>query len=254
MKIDIRPIQQCTTRQIALQWDIVAKSRDDQIRSGLDISYDQVLSPVILQLAQAKSSQRVLDVGCGSGVLSERIARHAHTVVGVDPSQQSIALAKASNLRLTNTEYISESIENFSIRYQGELFDIAIANMVLQDASDLAAVLGSVGEGLRRGKSFVCTITHPCFWPLYWGYSQCEWFEYSKEIAIDAPFRISSVEDPVGRTTHYHRPLSQYMSTFHDTGFRIESLVEPFPSPAIQCLYPEPWTFPRFLALRAYRQ
>jgi 2-polyprenyl-3-methyl-5-hydroxy-6-metoxy-1,4-benzoquinol methylase len=254
MKIDIRPVQQCTIKQIARQWDIVAKSRDDQIRSGLDISYDQVLSPVILQLAQVESSQRVLDVGCGSGVLSERIANHTQTVVGVDPSQQSIALAKASNLRPINTEYVSESIEDFSKRYQEELFDIAIANMVLQDASDLAAVLNSVGEVLQRGGTFVCTITHPCFWPTYWGYGECEWFEYNKEIAIDAPFRISSVEEPVGRTTHFHRPLSQYISTLRDTGFQIDSLVEPFPSQAIQCLYPEPWSIPRFLALLGYQK
>jgi 2-polyprenyl-3-methyl-5-hydroxy-6-metoxy-1,4-benzoquinol methylase len=163
MKIDIRSVQQCTTKQIARQWDIVAKSRDDQIRSGLDISYDQVLSPVILQLAQGKSSQRVLDVGCGSGVLSEGIVNHTQAVVGVDPSQQSIVLVKASNLRPINTEYVSESIEDFSKRYQEELFDIAIANMVLQDASDLAAVLNSVGGVLQRGGIFVCTITHPCF-------------------------------------------------------------------------------------------
>ena len=254
MKIDIKPIQQCTTKQIAKQWDIVAKSRDNQIRSGQDISYDKVLTPIILQLAQGKSFQRVLDVGCGSGVLSERIACHTQTVVGVDPSQESIALAKASNLRPINTEYASESIENFSKRYEEELFDIAIANMVLQDASDLTAVLNSVGEVLRRGGALVCTITHPCFWPTYWGYGRYEWFEYGKEIAIDAPFRISSVAEPVGRTTHFHRPLSQYMSTLRDTGFQLDSLVEPIPSRAIQCLYPEPWTMPRFLALRAYRK
>ncbi len=88
---------------------------------------------------------------------------HTQAVVGVDPSQQSIVLVKASNLRPINTEYVSESIEDFSKRYQEELFDIAIANMVLQDASDLAAVLNSVGGVLQRGGIFVCTITHPCF-------------------------------------------------------------------------------------------
>ena len=58
----------------------------------------------------------------------------------------------------------------------------------------------------------------------------------------------------VGRTTHFHRPLSQYISTLRDTGFQIDSLVEPFPSQAIQCLYPEPWSIPRFLALLGYQK
>lgn len=254
MKVDAKPVTQCTTKQIALQWDMVAKSRDDQIRSGLDVSYGHVLSPAILQLIQAKSSDRVIDVGCGSGVLAERIARLAQSVVGVDPSKQSIALAKASALRLANTEYISESIESFSKKYQGECFDIAIANMVLQDAADLEGVLNSVAGVLRCDGTFVCTITHPCFWPAYWGYDRCEWFEYGKEIAIDAPFRISSVEEPVGRTTHFHRPLGQYVSTFHDANFQVDRLVEPVPSRAIQRLYPQPWSFPRFLAVRARRR
>ncbi|MEI6830742.1 MAG: class I SAM-dependent methyltransferase [Synechococcaceae cyanobacterium ELA445] len=254
MKVDAKPVKQCTTKQIAWQWDMVAKSRDDQLRSGLDVSYDQVLSPAILQLIQAKSSHRVLDVGCGSGVLAERIAYLAQSVVGVDPSQKSIALARASTLRPANTEYISESIEAYSDNYQGEFFDIAIANMVLQDAADLTAVLDSVARVLRCDGTFVCTITHPCFWPAYWGYDRCEWFDYGKEIAIDAPFRISSVEEPVGRTTHFHRPLGQYVTAFHDTNFQVDSLVEPFPSRAIQRLYPQPWSFPRFMAVRACRR
>ena len=249
--IDARPVEQCTTKQIACQWDKVAKARDDQIRSGLDVSYDQVLSPIIHGLMEAKASHRVLDVGCGSGVLSERIANLTQIVVGVDPSRQSIALANASNLRPANTEYISESIENFVNTYQGDLFDTIIANMVLQDAADLAAFLYSVSKLLRRDGTFISTITHPCFWPAYWGYDRCEWFHYGQEIAIDAPFRISSVNEPVGRTTHFHRPLSQYIATFHDTNLQVDSIVEPFPAKEIQALYPQPWSFPRFLAVRA---
>lgn len=254
MKVDAKPVQQCSTKQIACQWDKIVQSRDGQIRSGLDVSYDQVLTPTILQLIQHENIHRVLDVGCGSGVLAERIAHHAGSVVGVDPSHKSIALAENSVCRPENIHYVSESIEAFGRDYQGDAFTIAIANMVLQDAPDLAAVLNAVASLLRCDGVLVCTITHPCFWPSYWGYDKCEWYNYGEEIAIEAPFRISSVAQPVGQTTHFHRPLSQYLSTLYDACFQLDSLIEPFPEKAIQRLYPQPWSFPRFLAIRAHRR
>ena len=50
-------------------------------------------------------------------------------------------------------------------------------------------------------------ITHPFFWPKYWGYESEEWYKYNEEIFIENEFSIS-FEKEMGKTTYIHRPLS----------------------------------------------
>src|SRR2546428_4852752 len=41
------------------------------------------------------AGKRVLDVGCGGGILAEALAREGARVTGVDPSEKSLAVARA---------------------------------------------------------------------------------------------------------------------------------------------------------------
>jgi len=80
------------------------------------------------------------------------------------------------------------------------------------------------------------------------------WFKYSKDTAIEAPFRISSSEEIGPITTHVHRSLERYVNSLIDVGFEIERMIEPHPSPEIEELYPNKWKYPRFLAFRCIKK
>lgn len=245
-RVRLRP----TPRSIAGQWDKVADLRDRQIRSGQDISYTRVLIPAVKRLTKFCRWESVLDVGCGTGALTERLASHARSVVGVDSSLQSIALAERSKTRPSNVHYVCDSVEHFAKTHEIGTFTLAVANMMLQDAPNLAGVLNAISKVLKLHGCLVITITHPLFWPEYWNYASAPWFRYDREVAIEAPFTISLEEHPVGWTTHFHRPLQQYFTSLKRSGFRIEQLLEPMPSASVAKLYPAPWRYPRFLALR----
>ena len=88
---------------------------------------------------------------------------------------------------------------------------------------------------------------------MYWGYSNADWFDYGKETLIEAPFEISNERTKVW-TSHIHRPLSQYLTTFSEHGFRLDAVLEPMPSKTIQAMYPRPWEFPRFAAFRWFAE
>ncbi|MCK4368331.1 MAG: class I SAM-dependent methyltransferase [Dehalococcoidales bacterium] len=250
----MKPVIGITQREITKQWDRVAKLRAEQIRRGKDLSFNFVLVPTILQLSTSSDFTSVIDIGCGPGFLTEQLALKAQHIIGIDMSEEMIKLAKGQCASVMNVEFINSTIENFARNIKPPPFTLAISNMSLMTALHLDGVLQSVACVLRPKGHFVFTITHPCFWPFYWGYASKEWFDYKKEVLIEDVFRISleSPKDGV-KTTHAHRPLEQYIVSLCKAGFAIDEICEPMPAKDIEVKYPEPWRYPRFLGMRCIK-
>lgn len=249
----IKKVDQYSIDAIRAQWDRIAVDRNAQLRSGRDLSFEFVLKPTILELLEGMDCDSILDAGCGSGVLTEILAERARAVVGVDMSHVNIELAEGSSSRPENVEYCCDELESFSTK-SNERFSLIVANMVLQDSANLDQCLDALASQSFPNTALIATITHPWFWPTYWGYDREPWFKYSEEQAIEAPFRISTEVSPIGITTHFHRPLSVYVARLETAGFVLETIREPLPSIEIQQQYPATWQYPRFLALRCRRR
>ena len=235
--------------QIGEEWDRAADRRHEQIESRRDLSFWNILAPTTLELLSSCNTTRVLDVGCGTGELTEQIAKIAAAVVGVDVSRHSIELAQGHGTATANVRFVAGDLEGIRADVGPEPFTAVVAAMTLMTVPDLSAGFRAISEALVPGGHLVSTITHPCFWPRYWGYDAAKWFYYDQEIFIEAPFRISlDFTDEV--TTHIHRPLAFYLNEAARWDLVLEVFREPVPSPAIAALYPAPWTTPRFAAFR----
>jgi SAM-dependent methyltransferase len=246
---EINPCPTKTDTDLALEWDRLAAERHRQIVSGEDLSFEYVLVPATFRLLEGLDTRLVLDVGSGTGDLTARLARVATSVVGIEPSRASVAIARKSCADLRNVRFVEARLEEVSAMLHGESATGAVASMTLMTTLNLGGFATALAALLRAGSRFVATLTHPCFWPRYWGYETEAWFNYEKETVIEAPFVISKFRTEI-RTTHVHRPLEQYVTTFAKAGFMLETLAEPMPSAEVQALYPRPWQFPRFIALR----
>lgn len=78
---------------------------------------------------------RVLDVGCGGGILCEPLARLGATVVGIDACKASIdcAIHHAKSMGLDHIHYETTSIDEFQSRLTPETsFDLVIASEVIE--------------------------------------------------------------------------------------------------------------------------
>jgi SAM-dependent methyltransferase len=235
------------TERVAREWDAIAAIRHEQISSHVDASYWHVLLPCLKKLLQDADQDSLIDVGCGLGFVTSEFSPHFEHVMGVDVSSACIKLAQRGFPHLENVFFANCEIENLIPQYS-ETFGAAVANMTLMTAPKLDSLVSSVRRLLRKGALFGFTITHPCFWPRYWGYDKAPWFNYAEEIAIEAIFRISLDGNCRLMTTHIHRPLSNYLDCFLRNGFGVEAIIEPTPDSEVDKVYLSNWHFPRFLA------
>ena len=99
---------------------------------------------------------RILDIGCGGGLLSEPVARLGATVVGADAAERNIPVArvhaKQQGLTIDYRHTTAEALAD-----AGEVFD-AILNMeVVEHVSDPQAYLTACHDLLRPGGLMVCS-------------------------------------------------------------------------------------------------
>jgi len=93
---------------------------------------------------------RILDIGCGAGILSEPLARLGASVVGADPAEENIEAAKthaeatgvAVDYRATTAEALAEA---------GEKFDIVLAMEVVEHVVDVPAFVESCASMVKPG-------------------------------------------------------------------------------------------------------
>jgi 2-polyprenyl-6-hydroxyphenyl methylase/3-demethylubiquinone-9 3-methyltransferase len=95
------------------------------------------------------SGLRILDIGCGAGLLCEPLTRLGAQVIGVDPSESNIAAARLHADRgHLSIDYRCTTIEQIDHR---ERFDIVLAMEVVEHVADVGAFLARCAAMLKPG-------------------------------------------------------------------------------------------------------
>lgn len=101
---------------------------------------------------------RILDVGCGGGLLSEPLARRGGMVVGVDASEGNIAAARL-HAAAHGVQVDYRLGEPDQVLASHERFDVVLALEVVEHVGDVAGFIGSAARSLAPGGLlFISTI------------------------------------------------------------------------------------------------
>ncbi|WP_310621803.1 bifunctional 2-polyprenyl-6-hydroxyphenol methylase/3-demethylubiquinol 3-O-methyltransferase UbiG [Flexibacterium corallicola] len=108
--------------------------------------------------AHALKGLRILDIGCGGGLLSEPIAKMGADVIGADPSTTNINVAKIhAEQSGLNIDYRCETAEELAAN--GEKFDIVLNMEVVEHVADVPLFLETTASMVKPGGlMFVATI------------------------------------------------------------------------------------------------
>ena len=93
---------------------------------------------------------RMLDIGCGAGILSEPLALLGANMVGVDPASENIEIARAHAAESDVTvDYRAGTAE--ALAEAGERFDVVLAMEVVEHVTDVPGFVATCASMVRPG-------------------------------------------------------------------------------------------------------
>jgi 2-polyprenyl-6-hydroxyphenyl methylase/3-demethylubiquinone-9 3-methyltransferase len=93
---------------------------------------------------------RILDIGCGAGILSEPLARLGASMVGADPAEENIEAAKA-HAEATGVEVDYRATTAEALADAGEKFDIVLAMEVVEHVVDVKGFVATCASMVKPG-------------------------------------------------------------------------------------------------------
>ncbi len=112
------------------------------------------------------AGKKVLDVGCGGGLLSEAMAQRGATVSGIDMGEGPLAVARIHLLESgLDIDYQHSTAEQFALQHPGE-FDVVTCLEMLEHVPDPSSVITALAKLVKPGGHvFLSTISrNPKAW------------------------------------------------------------------------------------------
>lgn len=128
-------------------WDKMANYYD-RIEKKDELTYIKIIEETKKYL---KTSDVVLDYGCGTGLMSNEIAGNVKVIRAIDISSKMIEIAKikACQRKIENIDYTHSTI--FDERYKRGSFDVILCFYILHLLDDSPKVMKRINELLKPG-------------------------------------------------------------------------------------------------------
>lgn len=217
-------------------WDALADNYDRCHGDEGNDWHRLLVEPAALALLGDVRGRRILDLGCGTGVLARRLWRAGARVMGVDGSE---AFLERARRRVGGDEIpwaVVDALDEHAVQSLGS-FDAVVCTMVLMDLPDIAPLFRGARRLLAGGPLVVVT-AHPSF-----NHPQVTiWSEAGEDESgqawtrrgVRASAYASSYRQPVfgvpGQEApqwYFHRPLHELLSPAFAAGFVMDALHEP---------------------------
>ena len=157
------------------------------------------------------SGQHVLDIACGNGLTSRRLAALGAQVTAFDFSANLIEKAKTrENPNSLITYHVIDATDEQQLLSLGAAaFDSALSNMALFDMADIETLFRTLPKLLKPGGTFVFSLTHPAF-------NNASSMHVAEEMDLEGEIK-----------TVYAVKISRYMTPYHAKGLALRGQPKP---------------------------
>jgi 2-polyprenyl-3-methyl-5-hydroxy-6-metoxy-1,4-benzoquinol methylase len=192
-------------------WNTNAEFWDRRMDEGNDF-FNILVWPAVEKLLLPAAGERFLDVACGNGLTSRRLAHARARVTAFDFSEPMINFAKKRG-GLPDIDYriIDATNREALLDLGAGTFDGALCNMAIMDMADIDPLMNALALLLRPGGRFVFSVLHPCF-------------------NNPGTIQMGELEDRAGNfVTTYSVKVSRYLTPFTQVGLAMHE--QPVPHP-----------------------
>lgn len=199
-----------------------------------------LVEPSVLQLLDLRPGEAVLDIGCGNGALTRRLAELGGSITAIDYSDGMLDTARAWGTGpADNIDYRLVDATDVDALLQLGLarFDAIVCSMALMDIPIVEPIFRASSQLLRSDGRFVFATMHPAF------NSNNPVFFHEKEDRDGTVFDLYGIKireyldvppvkgsgapaEPVPHY-YYHRTLSELLGEAFAAGFVLDALLEP---------------------------
>ncbi len=227
-----------TNKQAREAWNRNAALWDERMGEGND--WVEYLSwPATERLLELQPREQILDIACGNGLTSRRLAALGATVVAFDFSEKMIQFARKRTIENTDRikYYVLDATDEKALLTLGEnKFDAANCSMALFDIADIKTLFRSLSKLLKPNGRFVFSVAHPCFntsekahlaeqeerdGKIYTVYSMKVYNYIDSRIERAVAFR-----DQTNPSLLFHRPLHELFGAGFEAGLVLDGLEE----------------------------
>lgn len=221
-------------------WNSTAKIWDEKMGDEGNDFHQFLVRPAIERLLQLKPGQRVLDVGCGNGLTTRRLASLGANVLGIDFASEMINNARKrtrENQELIEYQVLDATNETALLKLCENSFDAAVSAMALMDMAKIEPLFRALTKLIRPDGCFIFAIQHPCFNSMHTSMA-AELIENEREFLTEYSIKVRSYLKPTQTRglalqnqpqphTYFHRPLHLLLNIAFNTGFVLDGLEEP---------------------------
>lgn len=217
-------------------WNRAIDVWEDFEEGGKDFSRERVHGPALLRAVGPTRGLRILDLGCGQGRFTRKLAARGARISGVDWSREMIRSARRHEREEPlGIEYRMMDARFASRAWPRESFDLVTSCMALMDMQHADVVVRGARRLLRPGGRFVFSISHPM------NSAAVRWERPSAAnpdrgaMLVDHYFdegpawlewTMKRLKRPFS-TPYWHRTLETWFGLLRRSGFEVESLAEP---------------------------
>jgi SAM-dependent methyltransferase len=224
------------------RWCNSAKIRREQIESGADLTFNEVFKPLLVSRIQNLRPSSILEVGAGTGHISNELFKLGFSVTAIEPS---MGMYKVAQDVLSSTDVSLVNCTSFELELDA-YYEVAFSHLVAHVVDDLSSFFESIGQHLEKNGHFIFSIPHPCFYNEYKGFFGDE-YNYMVPMIKNVSFTITKdSQNIISGVPYHHRPLSEYFNKLVESGFAIDGFDETYPDDDIQEKYGAKWETPRY--------
>ena len=251
-------------QDVAAYWEGNAETWTRQTRAGYDVYRDILNTPAFLEMLPPVAGLAGIDIGCGEGSNTRKVAGLGARMTGIDVAPTFIRHAMEAG---GNIDY--QVADAHALPFADSGFDFATAFMSLMDMPRPEQALIEARRVIKPGGFLQFSILHPCFVPPYRktlrrmdgttrAVEIARYFD-STEGEIDRWWFSSTTAEERAVTSQFqiprfHRPLHVWVDMIVGAGLIIEKLGEPMASEPAAKAHPiveDTRVLPIFLHVRA---